>query len=199
MHPNPRFHTKDRALIEAMIAEIGFGMVFATTPDGPRVAHTPLLSDGNGTIRFHLARSNALSAHLAGATALFVVNGPDGYISPRWYVDRDTVPTWNYVAIEMEGSVSPLSEDALEAFLHALIETHEASLGGMPWRASEAGAEMWAGLRRGIVGFEMEVVHWRSTFKLSQNKGDAERSTIAAGLHEAGGAALAHWTARQPV
>ena len=40
MHPNQAFRTEDRALMETLIDEIGFGMVFATTPDGPRVAHT---------------------------------------------------------------------------------------------------------------------------------------------------------------
>ena len=52
MHPNAAFRHDDRALFEALIEEIGFGMVFAATPDGPRVAHTPLLSSRDGTVRF---------------------------------------------------------------------------------------------------------------------------------------------------
>ncbi|HEY7807874.1 MAG TPA: FMN-binding negative transcriptional regulator, partial [Croceibacterium sp.] len=43
MHPNPLFRTEDRALLEALVEEVGFGMIFAQTSDGPRVAHTPLL------------------------------------------------------------------------------------------------------------------------------------------------------------
>ena len=50
MHPNPTYHGEDRALHEALIDEIGFGMVFLTTPDGPRVAHTPLISTGDGAV-----------------------------------------------------------------------------------------------------------------------------------------------------
>ena len=60
MHPNRLFRSEDRALVEALIDQLAFGMVFLTTPDGPRVAHVPLLSDGNGLLRFHLASSNAL-------------------------------------------------------------------------------------------------------------------------------------------
>ena len=98
MHPNPAFRHDDRALFERLIREIGFGMVFAATPDGPRVAHVPLVSDGNGTVQFHLARGNALARHLDGMVALAVVNGPDAYVSPRWYGhDPNQVPTWNYV------------------------------------------------------------------------------------------------------
>ncbi|MFN9633742.1 MAG: FMN-binding negative transcriptional regulator [Erythrobacteraceae bacterium] len=103
MHPNPLYRTDDRALCEGLIDEIGFGMVFAATPEGPRVAHTPLLSNGKGAVQFHLARSNALARHLDGETALIVVNGPDAYVSPRWYGNRDTVPTWDYVTLELEG------------------------------------------------------------------------------------------------
>ncbi|MCX9147229.1 FMN-binding negative transcriptional regulator [Erythrobacter sp. WG] len=193
MHPNPLYRTDDRALMESLVEEIGFGMVFAQTLDGPRVAHTPLISTGDGAVQFHLARGNALSRHLAaGAAALIVVNGPDAYVSPRWYANRDTVPTWDYVALELEGRVRRMADEGLEAFLHAAIEKHEGRLEGTPWRAEESSAKVWSGLFRGIVGFEMEVLAWRPTLKLSQNKTPEERSAIAAGLEAAGHAALAH-------
>jgi transcriptional regulator len=191
MHPSPLFRTEDRALMETLIDEIGFGMVFLTTPDGPRVAHTPLLSTGDGAVQFHLARGNALSRHLDGATALVNVNGPDGYISPRWYADRDTVPTWDYVTLELEGRVRRMADEGLEALLYSFIAKNESRLGGEPWRAEEASQALWAGLFRGIVGFELEVQAWRPTIKLSQKKSAAERETIAAGLDAAGSSALA--------
>ena len=191
MHPNPLFRTDDRALLETLIDEIGFGMVFLTTPDGPRVAHTPLLSTGDGAVQFHLARGNALTRHLDGATALVTINGPDGYVSPRWYANRDTVPTWDYVTLELEGRVRRMAEEGLEAFLYALIEKHEARTDGEPWRADEASADMWAKLLRGIAGFELEVLAWRPTIKLSQKKSPEERATITAGLEASGSSALA--------
>ena len=191
MHPNPLFRSDDRAALEALIADTGFGMVFAATPDGPRVAHVPLLSDGEGHIRFHLARSNALTKHLANGTALIVVNGPDGYISPRWYDDRNTVPTWDYVALEMEGPVARLEDDALEDLLHAVITKFESGIDGEPWLASETGEELWAGLFKGIAGFELTVEHWRPTFKLSQKRAPRELARISEGLAAAGNPALA--------
>lgn len=198
MHPNPLFRSDDRALLESLIAEIGFGMVFAQTPDGPRVAHTPLLSTGDGAVQFHLARGNALTRHLDGATALIVVNGPDAYVSPRWYDNRDTVPTWNYVALELEGRVRRMADEGLEAFLHAAIAKHEGRLEGEPWRAEESSEKVWSGLFRGITGFEMEVLAWRPTLKLSQNKSADERARIAEGLEAAGHAALAHLVRELP-
>ena len=186
MHPNPLFRSDDPQLFETLIDQIGFGMVFLTTPDGPRVAHTPLLSTRDGAVRFHLSRGNALTRHLDGATALLTVNGPDAYVSPRWYENRDTVPTWDYVALEMEGRVRRMETEGLEAFLHALIEKHETRLGGEAWRAGESSEATWSSQLRGIVGFEIEVQAWRPTLKLSQKKNAAEREAIAAG-HEANG------------
>jgi transcriptional regulator len=198
MHPNPLFRTDDRALMEALIDQIGFGMVFAATPEGPRVAHTPLLSTGNGSVQFHLARGNALTRHLDGATALIVVNGPDAYVSPRWYANRDTVPTWDYVALELEGRVRRMDDAGLEAFLHAAIPKHEGRLGGEPWRAEESSEQTWSGLFRGIAGFELEVLAWRPTLKLSQKKTPEERARIAEGLETAGHAALARLIRNHP-
>ena len=195
MHPNPLFRSEDRALFEALIEQVGFGMVFLTTPDGPRVAHTPLLStgarDSGGAVQFHLARGNALTRHLDGASALITVNGPDGYVSPRWYADRSTVPTWDYIALEMEGRVRQMEEEGLEALLHAFIVKHETRVGGAPWRAEEASEALWKAQLRGIVGFELDVLAWRPTIKLSQKRTPQERVTIAAGLEASGSPALA--------
>ncbi len=195
MHPNPLFRSDDRALFEALIDEIGFGMVFLTTPDGPRVAHTPLLSTGDGAVQFYLARGNGITRWLDGSTALVAINGPDAYVSPRWYADRATVPTWDYVALELEGRVRRMETEGLEALLHALIERHEARVpvdtGAERWSAVETPPEMWRKLLGGIVGFELEVQAWRPTLKLSQNKSAEVREAIAAGLEASGAPALA--------
>lgn len=192
MHPNPAFRSDDRDLHEALIAEIGFGMVFLTTPDGPRVAHTPLLSTGDGAVQFHLARGNALTRHLDGAMALAVVNGPDGYVSPRWYTDAAQVPTWNYVALELEGRVRRMDQDGLRALLEGLSARHEARIAdGTPWTMDKMPEPQLRQMMGAIVGFEMEVLAWRPTFKLSQNKPADERTRVAAGLEAEGSPAIA--------
>ena len=192
MHPNSAFRHDDRVLLEALIEEIGFGMVFATTPDGPRVAHTPLLSMRNGTIQFHLARGNALTQHLNGITALAVINGPDGYISPRWYADQGQVPTWNYVSLELEGRVRRIDSDRLLALVEGLSERHEDRVpGGTPWTMDKLAPTQLRGLLAGIVGFELEIQAWRPTFKLSQNKSPDERARVVAALEAQGSPGIA--------
>ncbi len=192
MHPNSAFRHDDRALLEALIEEVGFGMVFATTPDGPRVAHTPLLYTRDGAVQFHLARGNALTTHLNGMTALAVVNGPDGYVSARWYADQAQVPTWNYVSLELEGRVRRIDADALLALIEGLSERQEDRIErGTPWTMDKLTPAQLRGLLAGIVGFEMEVQAWRPTFKLSQNKSADERARVADALEAEGSAAIA--------
>ena len=192
MHPNPLFRSDDRALLEALLDEIGFGMVFMTTPDGPRVAHTPLLSTGEDKVRFHISRGNALAKHLGGAEALLVVNGPDGYVSPRWYADPNQVPTWNYVALELEGPVRRLDAEETTALLDALSARHEGRLEGPPWTRDKLDPAKFHKLLAGIVGFELEIRARRPTLKLSQNKPGEERDRVAAEMEASGSAGIAH-------
>jgi transcriptional regulator len=197
MHPNLAFRHADRDLLETMIEEIGFGMVFAHTPDGPRVAHVPLLwtgaNDTGSAVQFHLARGNALTRHLDGLTVLAVINGPDGYVSPRWYSEgAGQVPTWNYVALELEGRIRQIDSDGLLAQITALSEKHEGRVSaGEPWTMAKLTATQRRGLLGAIVGFELEVLAWRETVKLSQNKSAEDRMRVANGLEAEGSPAIA--------
>jgi transcriptional regulator len=197
MHPNPAFRpnlppAEERALLETMIDEIGFGMVFAATPHGPRVAHVPLHSTGDGALHFHLARGNALAGHLGGMTALAVVNGPYAYVSPRWYASRTQVPTWTYLALELEGRVRQMDRDGLKGHIETLVERQEARvIGGARWSLDEIPGASFASLEQGITGFEMEVQAWRRTLKLSQNKSAEDRALVADALEASGAPAIA--------
>jgi transcriptional regulator len=188
MHPNPKYRHDDRALLETLIEEIGFGMLFAQTPDGPRVAHTPLLYTGDGALQFHLARGNALTKHIDGMTVLAVVNGPDAYVSPRWYHDSTRVPTWNYVALELEGRVRRMDADGLEG----LSTQHESRIAqGTPWTMDKVPEAKLRGLLAAIVGFELEVLAWRPTLKLGQKDSAEDIAGAIAGLEAQGSHAIA--------
>jgi transcriptional regulator len=193
MHPNSAFRPQQGDLAELLVREIGFAAIFAATPDGPRVAHAPVvLSDDAATLQFHLARGNALTRHLDGATVLAVVQGPDAYVSASWYEAADQVPTWNYVAVEMEGSVSKLGDAALIAQLDTLSATHEARVGANPpWTRDKMNPALFSKMTGAITGFELRITAWRPTIKLSQNKSADERERVAAGVEATGHGALA--------
>ena len=193
MHPNSAFRPRQDDLAELLVREIGFATIFASTPDGPRVAHAPVLLSGDrATLQFHLARGNALTRHLDGANALAVVQGPDAYVSASWYAGADQVPTWNYVAIEMEGTARKLGDAELVAQLDMLSANHEARVGANPpWTRGKMNPALFSKMTGAIVGFEMRITAWRPTIKLSQNKSADERARVIEGIEAAGHGALA--------
>ncbi len=187
MHPDPAFRW-DEAQARAFVAAEGFGALFAATPDGPRVAHVPVVVTGDGALRFHLSRGNALTAHLCDATALFVVQGPHAYISPGWYeAGPDQVPTWNYVAVEVDGIVRAIDRAALREQFDAMAATYEGEGG---WAVDAMAPPRAEAMMNAIAGFELIPTAWRTTTKLSQNKPEPVRRRVIAAL---GDHPLAAW------
>ena len=194
MHPDPAFRPKDDDLAALLVREIGFAAIFASTPDGPRVAHAPVvLGADNRTLQFHLSRGNGLTKHLDGAAALAVVQGPDAYVSASWYSAADQVPTWNYVAVEMEGTARKLDREALVAQLDTLSTSHEERIGiDPPWTRGKMSPAIFGKMADAITGFELTITAWRPTLKLSQNKSADQRARVIDALQAQGHGALAH-------
>jgi transcriptional regulator len=193
MHPNSHFRSEDRDALRAFAGEIGFGTIFATTPDGPRVGHAPFVFTGADSIAFHLARGNALTKHLDGMEGLFLINGPDAYISPDWYGLDDQVPTWNYLALEWQGPIRKLSRDELAAQVDAVSAIQEQRLAPKPpWTKDKMMPGLFDKMLGAITGFEMTITAWRGTAKLGQNKTPDVRENAAKGLESRGQLAMAH-------
>ncbi|MET0371819.1 MAG: FMN-binding negative transcriptional regulator [Sphingobium sp.] len=192
MHPDPHFRWTDRTDLRAFVAAHPFGLLFAPTPDGPAVAHVPVLWLDDERIGFHLSRGNRIAGHLDGARALFVANGPHGYVSPDWYGMDDQVPTWNYVSVELEGMVTALPPARLPALIDALSDASEARLAPKPvWKRAKMDAEKFDRMMGAIIGYELRVDQWRGTRKLGQNKPAQARAAAADAMEAAGDAAIA--------
>jgi transcriptional regulator len=187
MHPNRKFHIQDRDAMAALVRDLGFGVLFVPTPGGLRSVHVPVLLDED-RLRFHVSRGNLVHAALAtGGDALFVATGPHAYISPEWYGLEDRVPTWNYVAVELEGPVRTLDADELVGLVDDLSAEQEARLAPkIPWTRDKMSPGRFEGLLKAITGFEMQVMEWRGTAKIDQDKPEAVRASIAAALAERG-------------
>lgn len=194
MHPNSSFRWEDRAAMRDLVRALGFGTLFAATPDGPRVAHVPVVWLDDDTLGLHLARGNALTRHLDGMTALFTAQGPDGYVSPDWYgLDDNQVPTWNYVAVELEGRVTRMDDAALVDQIDRLTADQESRLDKTPWTRAKMDPALFDKLTRAITGFRLEVQAWRGTLKLGQNKPEEARLGAADAIEASGRRGIAHW------
>lgn len=119
MHPNPAFRQASRDENLGFARSRGFGTLAVSAPEGPLLSHVPFLLNGAGTAAdLHLVRSNPILRLLdAPRPAVIAVQGPDGYVSPDWYGMPDQVPTWNYVAVHLRGTLEPLPQDALRDLL----------------------------------------------------------------------------------
>jgi transcriptional regulator len=192
MHPNRKFHLTDRAEMAAFAAGIGFGAVVVAAAEGLRAVHVPFLVDGD-RIRFHVSRGNAVYPALAGGCeALLLVDGPHAYISPDWYGLEGRVPTWNYVAVELGGSVRPLDRNGLIAVVDGLSAANEARLVPKPaWTRARMDGARYEALLNAIAGFELHATEWRGTAKLDQDKPDEVRARLADALRAQGEAAMA--------
>lgn len=191
MHPAPVFRD-DTADALDRAAAIGFAHVAVATPAGPMVVHAPITRHG-GALRFHVSRANRAAPHLDGAAVLVSVGGPQGYVSPNWYErPGDQVPTWNYLAVEIDGVAAAIGEAALVEQLDALAALHEPRASpAAPWTRDKMDDGAFRAMLRGIVGFEVAVGAVRATAKLSQNKPAADRRGVVAGLRASGNDALA--------
>jgi len=202
---SPKFNqVADRGiLIEAMQA-YSFAILFGpqSAPDAPAplvATHLPLIvkDEGeHGLIEGHFAKANRHWQALAGRETLVVFPGPHSYVSPSFYTEELSVPTWNYIAVHAYGTLELVEDDAGKgALLEGLIQANEPAF-----------AEKWHGMpdgfRRtmlaGIVGFRIPIARIEGKFKISQNRAPEERVNVQA-AHAAGTPdqqALAAWMTR---
>ena len=187
MHPAIPFKVVDETALLDHLAASPFCTLAASVGERVLVAHAPVIArrdDGVLKLDFHLSRGNALAAAVAaGFPAVAVSLAADAYVSPDWYENRDSVPTWNYVAVEVEGPVGPLDLAATVALLDDLSAMEEARLlPKVPWTRHKMSPGKFDSMVKGIVGAQMRVTRLEGTTKLSQNKTDADRSGVMAAL-----------------
>lgn len=187
MHPAPTFKSEDEATLLAQLAAHPFATLAAAPEGRLLVAHAPVLvrrTEGGLVLDFHLSRGNALTPHLAGGfRAVAVCLTADAYISPDWYVTQGAVPTWDYLSLEAEGPVAAVDDEGLVALLDDLSAQEEARLAPKPlWTPAKMAPGRFESMRRAIVGMRLSVERLQGTSKLSQDRTDADRAGVVAGL-----------------
>jgi transcriptional regulator len=187
MHPSPAFRVEDEAVLTAHLAARPFVTLAAVVAGRPLVAHAPVVVrrlPGGLALDFHLSRGNALSPALAeGFRAVAVSLGPEAYVSPDWYADKDQVPTWNYVSVEAEGPVAALDDAGLVALLDALsVQEETRLLPKRPWTRAKMSPGKFDKMTRMIIGARLTVERLEGITKLSQNKPQSDRAGVIAAL-----------------
>lgn len=182
MHPNPVYHDASADQNIAFARDRGFGVLAVNGPEAPMLSHIPflLLEDG-ATVDLHLVRSNPIARALsAPLQARIAVTGPDSYISPDWYELADQVPTWNYVAVHLTGTLERLPDADLRDVLDRQSAFYEDRLlPKAPWKTEKMTDDALARLMRMIVPCRFRIADVAGTWKLGQNKPEAVRQNAA--------------------
>jgi transcriptional regulator len=187
----PHFRVDDVAELHAAIRAFPLATLVTDGPNGLTANHVPMLLDADagphGALLAHVARANAQWRDLErGVETLAIFCGPNAYVTPSWYATkRETgavVPTWNYIAVHAYGRPRTFDDpERLRTLVERLTAHHEAER-AEPWAVGDAPPAYIAGQLRGIVGIELRIERLVGKWKLSQNRGEADRDGVADGL-----------------
>ena len=178
------FRVDDEAALLEFIGRHAFGTLVCDGADGLEVSHIPFLpkrgADGSIRLLGHVARANPQWQALQQARHVVAIfQGPHAYVSPSWYANHPSVPTWNYSVVHAHGAVRPLDDAGLRELLDELSRTYEGDRANA-WRMDSLPEEFVTKMMRAIVGFEMQVERLEGKFKLSQNRPEEIGRVVAA-------------------
>jgi transcriptional regulator len=182
MYVPQHFAETDPAKLFDFIEAHSFGLLVSQADGRPFASHLPMLLDRHagphGCLRGHVARANPQWRTAAGQEVLAVFSGPHAYISPTWYESERVVPTWNYVAVHVYGTLHLVEErDALLAIVRDMVHFYERSL-PQPWDFDPA-SDYVNKMLQGIVGFRVQVTRIEGKWKLGQNHPEERRAKAA--------------------
>jgi transcriptional regulator len=195
MYSPPYNQLQDRAeLLEFMRAN-SFVLLVTGTAGSLHASHLPAtVHEEKGQIRLdmHMARNNPQWQEFFDEEVMVVFSGPHAYVSPRWYEEKERVPTWNYAAVHAYGIPTVVKDRALKhASQRRLIQTLDPQ-----WLPAfdALRKEYVDAMLDGIVNFEIPVTRLETRWKLSQNRSRREQELIARHLEQSGERALAALT-----
>jgi transcriptional regulator len=148
--------------------------------------HIPLLFDvnakGEQLLIGHLSKLNPqASSFTEQAEVLAIFSGAHAYISSSWY-DHENVPTWNYSAVHVYGTVRVYDEEETMASLKKLVDRYEIDSEN-PVRVEEL-SERTMREAKGIVAFEIRITSIDAVKKLSQNRDTKNYQNIITALEK---------------
>jgi transcriptional regulator len=172
----------DPALLHDLMRQFSFATLVTAHEGRPFATHLPFLvnpEDGElGTLVAHMARANPQWREFAdGNEALVIFQGPHTYVSPSWYEEEVSVPTWNYAVAHAYGVPRVITDaERVRATLRALVDVHEEGF-DEPW-TMDLPEEYLQGQLRAIVAFEVPITRLEGKVKLSQNRSAEDQRRV---------------------
>jgi len=168
------------------IRQNSFGILINQVDGKPWATHIPLeleKHNGKDVLVGHIAKANPQwKSFQKEAQMLCIFNGPHAYVSSSWYKEEE-VPTWNYIAVHVYGSLKILSEEETIQSLHRLVDHYE-SQSKNPLSLHDVSPKTLRQVK-GVVGFSITVEEIQAAYKLSQTRQD-DHAAIISNLEERG-------------
>jgi transcriptional regulator len=173
--------------LHGLIRACPLGTLVSQAADGLQASPLPFLLDADtNLLRAHMARANPHWKTLGGQSCLVIFMGPDAYVTPDWYPTKaathKVVPTWNYAAVHVRGTIRIVDEpDWLAQQIADLTAAHEAARPA-PWLPVDAPADFIAAQQRAVIGLEIVITAIEGKWKMSQNREAADRDGVVRGM-----------------
>jgi transcriptional regulator len=183
----PYNRIEKRAEVVEFMRANGFPVLVTGTGGVLHASHLPVTVHETGqriVIDMHMAKNNPQWKEFFDDEVLVVFHGPHAYVSPRWYEDKERVPTWNYAAVHAYG-VPEIISDKKKKYesQRRLIESLDPQWLPKHDALRQEYVDM---MLEGIVNFAIPVTRLDTRWKLSQNRGRREMELIAAELDRSG-------------
>ncbi len=183
MYSPPYNQLEKRADIVAFMRAHNFPLLVSGTGGNLMGSHLPAMvqeHDSALVIDMHMAKNNPQWKEFFDDEVMVVFTGPHAYISPRWYEEKERVPTWNYTAVHAYGVPRVIDEPgAKHASQRRLVAAMDPQW--LP-KFDALRADYVEQMLGGIVNFEIAVTRLETRWKLSQNRSRREMELIAAQL-----------------
>ena len=180
-------HYKNENLeeVKEFLKHNSFGILINQVAGKPWATHIPLELDvddqGNDILVSHISKANPQWKNFEeNSEVLCIFNGPHSYISSSWYKEEE-VPTWNYIAVHVYGTIEILNEEAVLASLHKLVDKYEANSKN-PISIYSLSKKTMRQIK-GVVGFQIKIDKIQAAYKLSQGR-EHDHSQIISALEE---------------
>ncbi len=184
----------------AIVRRYPFAQFITSGPTDLLATAIPLFFENHGdttTMVGHMARRNPQASVLeTGRRALAIFAGPHAYISSRWYKDRPTVPTWNYVTAHVHGTIEPIDDDAAQRAILQLTARVMESDALTPWTLEQAPPGRVDQLMPKIRSLRLRVERIEGVTKLSQTQPAPDRVRVMEHLlerNDEGSHEIARW------
>lgn len=176
MYLPPLMAERDPDKIRQILGEFPFATLMSWQPT-LHITHVPLMADaGKGALKHvfgHMARANPHGAAMTTRPpAVAIFQGPHGYVSPTWYRSPGLVPTWNYVAVHVHGTLQRLDDPGE---VESVVARQVAMFEGGDAQAWRPAPETLARKLEGVTAFRLDVERVEAKLKLGQNRKLADR------------------------